>query len=165
MIVIEDNLFSQENCEKLIEIYNFNLDKTQEWYSTYPLKLDKLEGDDLFFSKKIVQIINNFCVSIFGINVYVERAEVTKWDINSNKDYHYDDARDSTFLSSITYLNDNYEGGETFFETGLSVIPQTGKSLVFDGKKYLHGVKTVSLNYRYTLAIWYTNDINQSLEW
>ncbi len=165
MIVIEDGLFSEEDCEKLITIYNSNLDKVQEWYFTYPLKLDKLDGDDLFFSKKIVQIINNFCVSIFGTNTYVERAEVTKWDIKSNKDYHYDDARDSTILSSITYLNDNYSGGETFFENKLSVSPEVGKSLFFDGNQYLHGVKTVYSNYRYTLAIWYTNDINQSLEW
>lgn len=165
MIVIEDKLFSDEDCKKLIEIYNFNHDKTQEWFSTYPLKLDKLKDDHLFFSKKIIQIINNFCVSVFGQNIYVERAEVTKWDIGSNKDYHYDDARDSTILSSITYLNEDYGGGETFFENKLSITPEVGKTLFFDGNQYLHGVKTVHLNYRYTLAIWYTNDINQSLEW
>jgi hypothetical protein len=165
MIVIEDKLFSEQDCKKLIDIYNCNLDKVKKWYSSHVIRLDNLEDNDLLFTKKIVQIINNFCVSIFGINVYVERADITKWDVESSKNYHYDDARDSTILSSITYLNDDYEGGETFFENNLIISPEVGKSLFFDGNQYLHGVKTVYSNPRYTLAIWYTNDINQSLEW
>ena len=165
MIVIEDNLFSIEDCDKLIQIYRLNKNKSKEWYSTYPLKMNMLEDEELFYCKKIVQIINNFCVSIFGSDIYVERSDITEWRIGSDKDYHYDDARDSTILSSITYLNDDFIGGKTFFEDDLTITPKVGKTIFFDGKKYLHGVTSVNSKPRYTLAIWYTNDINKSLEW
>lgn len=165
MIIIEDNLFSSENCNKLIEIYSNNKDKIKEWYSTYPLKMNKLQDDELFFSKKIVSVISNFCVSIFGSNLYVERCEITEWPTGSDKDCHYDDARDSTILSSVTYLNDNFVGGKTFFENDLVITPKIGKTIIFNGKQYLHGVTNIDSKTRYTLAIWYTNDINKSLEW
>lgn len=34
-------------------------------------------------------------------------------------------------ISSVTYLNDDYEGGETIFDSGLVIKPQTGKTLIF----------------------------------
>ena len=165
MIVIQDNLLNKNECEELILMYSTHSDKSIEWYGSHPLKLNNLSDEDLFFSKQILNMISNFAVSVFGSNLYVERADITKWPAGSDKDYHHDDARDSTFLSSITYLNDDYDGGETFFENKLLIIPEIGKTIFFDGKKYLHGVKKVSKNPRYTIAIWYTNDVNQLIRW
>jgi len=165
MIVIENNFLNQKECEDLVQIYLSNSDKYIEWYGSYPLKISNLSGEDLFFSKQICQIIVNLGVTIFGSNLYIERAEITKWEVESDKGYHRDDARDSTVLSSITYLNNDYIGGETFFDNKLVVTPEVGKIIFFDGKKYLHGISKVSKNPRYTLAIWYTDDINKLIRW
>lgn len=60
-------------------------------------------------------------------------------------------------ISSITYLNDDYEGGETEFSCGLIVKPEVGKTVVFpsnwcyphQGRKIIKGIK-----YLYVLHIW-----------
>ena len=81
---------------------------------------------------------------------------------------HYDDARPTTSLVSITTLNDDFSGGEHFIEEEkekLEFIPEAGKTLVFDGMKYLHGVRKVTRGTRYTFAIWYTNDLEASINY
>ena len=45
-----------------------------------------------------------------------------------------------TDYASILYLNDDFEGGETFFEDGQSVSPKTGRCVIFQSMKHFHGV-------------------------
>ena len=45
--------------------------------------------------------------------------------------------------------------GETYFNDGTTVSPDNGRLLMFDGKKYPHGVNQVLLGERYVLPIWY----------
>jgi len=73
---------------------------------------------------------------------------------------HFDEARESTNLTSITYLNEGYLGGETAFDNGVIIKPKIGKTVFFDGKKYLHGVNPVTKGKRFVLAIWYTYDLD-----
>jgi hypothetical protein len=66
--------------------------------------------------------------------------------------------------TSITYLNTNYNGGETWFpeyaeswyEESFKHTPKQGQSVVFRGVSTLHGVSPVRRNSRYTIAQWYT---------
>jgi predicted 2-oxoglutarate/Fe(II)-dependent dioxygenase YbiX len=58
-------------------------------------------------------------------------------------------------MSSILYLNDDYEGGETNYEDGTIFKPKKGRLLFFDGKYHKHGVNKVRNNIRYTVATWY----------
>ena len=60
-----------------------------------------------------------------------------------------------TTLSSILYLNNDYEGGETYLEDGTLFKPREGRVLFLDGLYYGHGVSTVLKKERYTLAVWY----------
>ena len=87
--------------------------------------------------------------------------QFTFWPPGSLQDSHFDDTRDTTILTSITYLNDDYEGGQTYFENGIVVNPQKGKTVFFDGKKYKHGVSKIIQGNRYVCAFWYTNKINE----
>ena len=77
-----------------------------------------------------------------------------------------DIAEESTIFSSVTYLNDNFTGGETYIinditlrkhvrDLSVKISPKTGRTLYFDGKQYEHGVTEVKDSHRYTLAIWY----------
>jgi hypothetical protein len=62
----------------------------------------------------------------------------------------------SGHLSSVIYLNDNYEGGELYFKDhDISIKPEAGDYITFPGNRhYQHGVKEVSGAVRYTLSTW-----------
>ena len=82
---------------------------------------------------------------------------------------HNDDSRESTNLVSITNLNDDFEGGSHFVDDSgekekLDILPKTGKTIAFDGVKYKHGVREVTKGTRYTLAIWYSDNIETSVK-
>jgi len=62
--------------------------------------------------------------------------------------------------SSILYLNDDYEGGELYFEEFDMLIKPTANQLIFfpSGAEFRHEVKPVINGDRYTLASFYTTD-------
>ncbi|WP_025740542.1 2OG-Fe(II) oxygenase [Aquimarina pacifica] len=57
--------------------------------------------------------------------------------------------KECSFLSFLIYLNDGFEGGETYFESGVTVTPNQGDALLFrhplrhEGKPILSGIKYV----------------------
>ena len=121
----------------------------------------------------IVKLINNF----YDDNVYLEFTSLVYWGKgmelklhadnlwlkNPNKQHHTPQ-RD---YSSILYLNDKFEGGETYFknsEKEYKVKPKTGKLIFFpSGADYPHGVKEITKGERYTLATWFTRDKNYAI--
>jgi predicted 2-oxoglutarate/Fe(II)-dependent dioxygenase YbiX len=62
--------------------------------------------------------------------------------------------------SSILYLNDDYEGGELYFEAFDVLIKPKANQLVFfpSGSEFRHEVRPVLNGNRYTLASFYTTD-------
>jgi predicted 2-oxoglutarate/Fe(II)-dependent dioxygenase YbiX len=61
-------------------------------------------------------------------------------------------------VSAIYYLNDEFDGGEIFFERGqLTVKPRRGLLLVFPSDAdHVHEVLAVRSGVRYTMPIWFT---------
>ena len=72
-----------------------------------------------------------------------------------------------TDYASILYLNDNFEGGETYFEDGQVFAPETGTCVIFQSMKHFHGVypanPTGEGEDRMTAPIWYTPFVSESL--
>ena len=91
--------------------------------------------------------------------MYPELCQVVHRPEGTSHGLHIDEARNSTVMTSITFLNDDYKGGELYFEDGLTILPKSGRTVYFDGRANKHGVKQISGN-RFTLAIWYSSDIN-----
>ncbi len=58
----------------------------------------------------------------------------------------------------VIRLNDNYEGGETFFEDDREVKLGVGDALVFRGGSLKHGVRGIAGGDRYTLIAWLTEE-------
>ena len=56
--------------------------------------------------------------------------------------------------TSVCYLNDDYEGGETLIEDD-TIKPQKGRLVVFPSKKMEHGVSLVKGKPRYTYISWW----------
>jgi hypothetical protein len=148
--LIKDNFISKEICKKTINFYKKNKEKAEKFRDVFPLNLKKENLEENF-----IKNINNVSKAIN--NSVIDWMQIVYWPKNSFQDLHFDNASNETTLSSICYLNDNYQGGQTYFKDGTIFSPITGRILFFDGKYYLHGVKKIISGNRYVLAIWYKN--------
>ena len=145
-VILQDNFLTLKQCKSLIDFYNSQR-RPEVFDTTFPLSIDNTAPKYLF-SK-----INEMGLSIN--NSIIDWFQIVRWPVPSvGKDLHLDTASDKTSLSSIIYLNDDYEGGHTFFKDGTSFAPIAGRAIFFDGRHYPHGVSSISGNDRYTIAVW-----------
>ena len=131
---------------------------------------------------------------VYGERAYPEQSEIMWWPSGKGQEMHIDvmakplyeiphQARIGTPLefledeeqvinvvpytdyASILYLNDNFEGGETYFEDGQEVAPETGTCVIFQSMKHFHGVNPANVDGtgedRYTAPIWYTTQAEE----
>jgi hypothetical protein len=159
MIVVIDSVFTQQECDYLISLYAEYKDKAHEWADTGTRPLDfKFTPKELSFGfiEKVQSTVN----SIFK-EVEYNWGEIVKWDTFTGQNFHLDTSFQNweTTLTSITYLNNNFSGGKTVFSDGTMVCPVVGRTLIFDGNKYYHGVEQVSEGIRWTMPIWYKKRI------
>ncbi len=144
-ILIKDDLLNKEEINNLITFYNDNLKYIIKFRDTYPLNLN-----NNFINLK--NKINEF------LKIYlIDWWQIVHWPLGSYQNLHFDSASNLTSLTSISYLNNEFTGGETFFEDQTIIHPKLGRTLLFNGQEYKHGVKQVLTGNRYTLAIWYKN--------
>ncbi len=141
--IIIDNFLSKVECDNLINYYKANEKFSKQWRDVYPLACNV---EDI---KSKLNVISK------EYGAEVDWFEIVKWPIGSKQDLHFDMAKKDTVLSSIIYLNDNFEGGQTYFEEGTIFKPKMGRVLFFDGQYYKHGVNMVKQNIRYVVASWY----------
>ena len=153
MFLIVPNLLELSMCSNLINSYQKNINLAHKWRDTYPLLV-----------KPTKDYLDIFCRFF---NNYIDRMEIVIWPENSYQEKHFDEYPYNNYqsgLASITYLNDDYEGGQTcIVDQKLCVNPKTGTTFYFDGRKYEHEVKPVKNGTRYTLAIWYTD--HEDFDW
>jgi len=157
MILIEENFLSDQDCDNIKKIAIESYNKSEAFRDIHVLEIIKANYD---LSKKLGFVYSNY-LGTKNIVAFPELLQFTYWTPNSFQDLHFDVTRDSTNLTSITYLNDDYEGGETYFENDVVVKPKKGKVVFFDGKKYKHGVSKITQGNRYVCAFWYTNNISK----
>ena len=163
MILIDPDLVHPLVCNELINIFERNHHLQGRYNGSIIVDLNNIQGEDYITVKRAATIIERSISKTFG-TMFIEYAQIVLWTPGSCMDMHYDNGRKSTNLVSITNLNDNYTGGETYIDQeNITIIPKTGKTVAFDGMKYLHRVNEVISNYRYTLIMWYTRDISQAI--
>lgn len=154
-LVIKDNLidnFTQDYLKTRME--NFKPvtapgDTENYYYREY---IEKEEHNK-------VQIFLDSLYSIFKEDFLYPHVElVGMWlnkvdnTANHNDDFH----RDITKFSSITFLNDGFDGGNLEYwdiktNTPVSLKLQPFSTLIFEGSKYPHRVLPVKEGIRYTL--------------
>jgi len=145
-----DNYLSHEECDSLIKYYKENEERLSVKHGMiYPLKFK--EG-----YHKFPDLVNrlNATAKLFGNN-QINWMQIVKWPVGAFQLHHHDQSQPDITLSSILYLNDDYEGGQTNYEDGTIFKPKKGRFLLFDGTHHKHGVKEVKNNVRYTVATWY----------
>ena len=155
MITVVDDILSVDECKNLIDIYQKNKECAYPHGTPtfYPLNINNiLDGKDIALeaAKRIEQIVNKY----YDSNI-IDWCEIVRWPCNTWQSYHLDSASKNTSLTSILYLNENFDGGCTIMHDGTKVKPKTGRTVIFDGNKHIHGVEPILKSERYTLPIWY----------
>ena len=157
-IKYEENFFSSNICDELIKIFHEHYYyKSRKWGKSKVLDLDMDISNEknFIFIKRIISDINLYIKKI-DKNAFIDYCQIVEWPTNSSKNFHYDRAHQP--YTSIIYLNDDFNGGETVIkmnEDYFGIIPKKGSITTFNGNKFEHCVKEVENGVRYTLPIWY----------
>tara|TARA_Y100000994_G_scaffold237620_1_gene229392 strand:+ start:7939 stop:8493 length:555 start_codon:yes stop_codon:yes gene_type:complete len=178
MILIIPDLIPKILCEELIRIHSTNPDLISEYNDTRVLDMNLLFGietdrcldEDAHKTVRKCSMYLEKTLSKYFTPKFIEYVQIVKWLPGGSMDLHTDDARETTDLVSITNLNDDFKGGAHYIDDlskneKLDILPKVGKTVAFDGKKYKHGVREVTRGTRYTLAIWYTNDLEVAVDY
>lgn len=153
-IFIVDDILNKSECDELIRYYDIN-GHTHQWENFFPMSIDMNSQFLYCYISKIENSINEFLKE----KLVIDWCEIVKWPIGSFKLPHKDITSKETTFTSVTYLNDNYDGGETYIVDDIKIVPKVGRTFFFDGVHYTHGVTEVKKYDRYTIPIWYKRTI------
>jgi hypothetical protein len=158
MITIIDNTLTLTECNQLIELYYQNIDFCHTHNGTSPININNCKNN----TDELYQIIKKILHKVYSINKDIELdwIEIVKWPTGAFQDLHLDIASSRTVFTSITYLNDDIIGGNTYIGNGITVGVKTGRTVLFNGIEYPHGVKKVTNGTRFTVAAWYKNKLS-----
>lgn len=171
----KEQLLSKDECEYLVWL----AETTQEWpsapfsfWSERNIGLLTVLPRHMYASvataKLVVSIhhkIKEFVSKSFGVECYADQIGIVRWPPGSFQMPHIDDVSGmSRVCGCVVYLNDDYEGGRTYYPYyGKENIPMTGKIFAHDsGHSHLHGVTKILGKTRYTIASTWSTDKNQS---
>jgi hypothetical protein len=149
-IFIVDDVLSQFECNTLIEYYKTK-GPTHQWQSFFPMSISKDDDYLTGFTRKILESVN--CLLPSPIDI--DWCEIVRWPSDSYMGSHRDLSKKETIFTSITYLNEDYEGGYTYLVNDMFFKPKIGRTVFFDGQCYEHGVSQITKGERYTIPIWY----------
>ena len=170
-IAVFDNALDKNYCTKLYNylqnnsVTNVNTNLVPwEQNNNIPLSIIK----DLEI-KHIIELHKkklSYLISLqYNKIVYPEFSDLVFWCKDQFMIKHIDNLHPDfkqRYISTVTYLNDDYEGGETFIEDQGQLFynkPKTGSTLCFSStEKHPHGVNKITKGHRGTLAIWFTLD-------
>ena len=168
-----DNFVSPETCETILN-----------WFKNEK-RLSTNEGNSLFNNRTIPfssinnttikQLVNGFrfdatakARELFQQNLYPDYTDLVYWPSSMSMDVHADavwlDGTPAMFpyryCAGVCYLNDDYEGGETYFPNfNVESQPKKGKVVLFPSNlEYQHGVREV-VGDRYTMPLWFSKDV------
>ena len=147
--LIIDNFLTPNECDFLIKYYESDKEKnSNKIRNIFPIAPSIKD-------KSINFLINKLQITAANFNSQIDWFQIVKWPPSIGQKLHFDTQSSRTTLSSIIYLNNDFEGGETYFEDGTIFKPKPGRALYFDGNYHKHGVKPISKGTRYTVATWY----------
>jgi len=115
----------------------------------------------------------SFLVSnCYNETVYPHFTDLVLWRAGRSMDRHKDDGygkEDSNLnqriYTSVTYLNVDYTGGETFIRSGDSdyiSVPKKGTMVICkSNEENAHGVNEITSGIRVTLPMWFTRNYSE----
>ena len=185
-------ILTKEECQTLIRWHNSHRHLEQVGSEKDYWGIRKLHIKNEYI-RLLFQKVQNHCIGEIykatGQVFHSEMATITKWHIGGEQTPHLDtfsndevredpsietqvesgDRPPSREWTVIVYLNDDYNGGETYFPPtdyypmGYQVEPTVGSGLLFQGIYHGHGVFKVRRAPRHTMAIWFTADLEKCM--
>jgi hypothetical protein len=180
-ILVLDNIFSDELCDT---IYDFLINNDDIWndsdtsdQTSYDFWSGRLCLMTYFKDKDFYPELQERVKVLIGyiekkFNVVIEAKKISlnfvRWPDGSSQAPHGDKENEDGSLqiseirnydlSTIIYINDNFDGGNTYFtQHDISIKPKKGSVLIFPGDRhYIHGVSEVTNGTRYTLPKFWT---------
>lgn len=177
-LVTRRNVLSRAQCRLLIDCFERRREKyaaedsNKYWDGRY-IWQNALPVEEEIDALRVMQQAR-YCTQAALTQFYVpdkplysDTAQLVRWNPGVGLSPHADNvephgAPNTTphrSYSSIIYLNDDYEGGETFFPgLGFRLKVEAGALVAFGAShNYVHGVTTVTKGLRYTYAGWFTH--------
>lgn len=134
---------------------------------------DMFYEDQTFISQQLHDSVDN------GISKYYDVYPRAEKEINSKERFtrllkytgggfmptHSDHSTSTRTISTILYLNDDYNGGELYFPyPDILIKPSAGSLIIFPSNFiYAHEVKSIKSGIRYSFPNWFHNSKKQSL--
>jgi hypothetical protein len=137
-----NNFLTKKECEDLIEKFKSLNGNYTSYKKRYLINLNNWPKEELF-----VNIIKKFKKDDIKIN----NLEIVFWPVGESHDWHDDTIYYD--ITTITYLNEDYEGGRTIVED-VEIKPETGKYVEFNSNKK-HMVTELISGERFVLLCWY----------
>jgi predicted 2-oxoglutarate/Fe(II)-dependent dioxygenase YbiX len=176
MIIQVENAVSAEDCRRLMTVYGRCADLTRARdYTGHPV-VHWRQFRDVADAAEIVRRLIEECRRRLGAEMKLEdqlypetvilaamgaggchsrQADNCRQNEQGDWVANHTSQRD---VSAIHYLNDEFDGGEIFFEQAqLMVKPRRGLLLAFpSGADHVHEVLPMRSGMRYTMPIWFT---------
>lgn len=158
-VLILDGAASDSSCKDLISLYEENLSIAEKFESDmgtstfFNIRVSKIKG----WKDSVLPMLEKnlpVAVSVFGALEF-QWANLAKRPQNAWHRWHQDLASLDTTVASITFLNDDFRGGELELLDGTKIAPVKGRTVFFDGGVTTHSVSPTLKKDRYTLAAWY----------
>lgn len=186
LILLSKNFIKMQIFEFPNFVSPLTCDRIKRWLE---LQSKQKKNEESFFDGRTIpftqiqdsmtkRLVNKFrfdatmqAVVTYGDKVYPDYTDLVYWPTGMKMDVHSDayfpDGKPGKFpwrkYSGVLYLNDDYQGGLTYFPNQkVSINPEKGKLVLFPSDfEHPHGVSMVADGERYTMPIWFTEDITK----
>lgn len=179
------NFVNIEQIKEIIEYLNITSDwrilKNSIWNSR-TIPLNNISNNNIrFIIQQIILRIQKIIYTEYNVNkiIYADSVDLCRWFPGTEQDPHCDDmsnVQDQFIIhghrkfGTIIYINNNYTGGRTYYpDHAYEIIPEVGKLAIHPADcVHKHGVTKIEDNIRYTIACFWTFDINKAnkfIEW
>ena len=177
MIIQLANVASDDDCRRLMTMYDRHVHLTKAADQTgfpvvyWPQFRDRPDANEVV-PRLIEECLRNIGSQLQPAEpLYPETVILAALGVGGNHSPHADNCRQNEHgdwvanhtpqrdVTAIYYLNDEFDGGEIFFErVQLMVKPRRGLLLAFPSDAdHVHEVLPVRSGVRYTMPIWFTN--------
>ena len=162
-ITIQEDFLNQEEINQLLDAAKTTVvwnKRGHEFWDDRVLSLNtlfvKTPESSNHLLKEIYLRLKNLIQKSYNVDkAYVDTMDLVRWFDGLEQTPHVDEIpHKHRKWGSVIYLNNDYEGGQTFYPNfNLSVAPKPGMAVVHLGdEEHLHGVTQIKGNTRYTIA-------------
>jgi hypothetical protein len=140
-----NNFLSNEECKDLIEKFKSLDGRFTIFRNRFLINLKQWPEESLF-----INTIKKFERD----DIKIKNIHIVFWPVGESHDWHDDTVHYD--ITTITYLNENYDGGRTIVED-IEITPETGKYVEFNSNRK-HMVTKLISGHRFVLLCWYKNE-------